>query len=175
MELENLTDIQLVKKFPEFYGTRSFITTFTSARHLPLSWANSIQSMPPHLTSWWSIKTGSSLPKSSSILMLFCLNYGQCTQFRNKWDMVIKELESAKQRNLTWSNHASSDPTEQIRHIKYLAKLKKTFSTDCTSLSEVYGESGRVFRRCSEGWKKCVEEWVASDGNYFQGNSMLMK
>ena len=29
-----------------------FITAFTSARHLPLSWAISIQSMPLHPTSW---------------------------------------------------------------------------------------------------------------------------
>jgi hypothetical protein len=35
--LEKLTDLQLVKKFPAFYGTRRFITTFTSARHLSLS------------------------------------------------------------------------------------------------------------------------------------------
>jgi hypothetical protein len=32
-----LTGPQLVKKFPTFYGTRSFITAFTSARHLSLS------------------------------------------------------------------------------------------------------------------------------------------
>jgi hypothetical protein len=31
---EKLTDSQLVKKFPAFYGTRKFITTFTRARHL---------------------------------------------------------------------------------------------------------------------------------------------
>ena len=31
------------------------ITTFTSARHLSLSWASSIQSIPPHPTSWRSI------------------------------------------------------------------------------------------------------------------------
>jgi hypothetical protein len=37
--LEKLTAPQLVKIFPEFYGTRSFITAFTTARHLPLSWA----------------------------------------------------------------------------------------------------------------------------------------
>jgi len=35
--LEKLTGLQLVKKFPAFYGTRKFITAFTSARHLPLS------------------------------------------------------------------------------------------------------------------------------------------
>ena len=45
--LEKLAGSQLVKKFPAFYGSRSFITTFTSARHLSLSWASSIQSIPP--------------------------------------------------------------------------------------------------------------------------------
>ena len=52
---EKLTGSQLVKKFPAFYGTRRFITAFTSARHLSLSWARSIQSMPSHPTSWRSI------------------------------------------------------------------------------------------------------------------------
>jgi len=31
---EKLTGSQLVKKFPSFYGTRTFISAFTSARHL---------------------------------------------------------------------------------------------------------------------------------------------
>jgi hypothetical protein len=35
--LENLTGLQLVKKFPAFYGTRKFITAFTSSRLLSLS------------------------------------------------------------------------------------------------------------------------------------------
>jgi len=34
---EKLTGSQLVKKFPTFYGTRKFITAFTSVRHLSLS------------------------------------------------------------------------------------------------------------------------------------------
>ena len=45
--LEKLTGSQLVKKSPAFYWTRRFITAFTSGRHLSLSWASSIQSMPP--------------------------------------------------------------------------------------------------------------------------------
>ena len=53
--LEKLTVSQLVKKFPEFYATIMFITAFTTARHLSLSWASSIQSIPPHPTSWRSI------------------------------------------------------------------------------------------------------------------------
>jgi len=43
------------QEIPAFYGTRMFITAFTSARHLSLSWASSIQSIPPHPTSWRSI------------------------------------------------------------------------------------------------------------------------
>ena len=49
--LEKLTDSQVVKKFPTFYGTWIFITAFTSAPHLSLSWASLIQSILPHPTS----------------------------------------------------------------------------------------------------------------------------
>jgi hypothetical protein len=45
--LEKLTGLQLVKKFPTFYGTRGFITAFTSARHL---YPEPAQSIPyPHI------------------------------------------------------------------------------------------------------------------------------
>ena len=53
--LEKLTNSQLVKKLPAFYVTRRFITAFTSARHMSLSWSNSIQSILPLPTSWRSI------------------------------------------------------------------------------------------------------------------------
>jgi len=53
--LEKLSGSQLVKKFPAVYGTRRFITAFTSFRHLSLSWVSWIQFTPPHPTSWRSI------------------------------------------------------------------------------------------------------------------------
>ena len=53
--LQKLTGLQLVKKFPAFYGTRRFITALTSVRHLSLSWASPTQSTYPHPTSWRSI------------------------------------------------------------------------------------------------------------------------
>ena len=53
--LEKLASLQLVKKFPAFYGTRSFLTALTSVRHLSLSWASPIQSSYPNPTSWRSI------------------------------------------------------------------------------------------------------------------------
>ena len=59
--LTKLTGSQLVKKFPTFHGIPRFITAFTNARHLSLSSARSIQSMPPHPTSWRSILILSSL------------------------------------------------------------------------------------------------------------------
>jgi hypothetical protein len=46
--LEKLTVTQLVKKFSAFYGTRRFITVFTTARHWSLSWARWTQSTPSH-------------------------------------------------------------------------------------------------------------------------------
>ena len=53
--LKKLTGSAASQEIPPFLGTRKFITVFTSARHLPLSWANSIQSpQPPHI-SWRSI------------------------------------------------------------------------------------------------------------------------
>jgi hypothetical protein len=52
---EKLKHPNLLKKFPAFYWTRRFITAFTRARHVSLSWARLIQSMPPHPTSRRSI------------------------------------------------------------------------------------------------------------------------
>ena len=52
---EQLTGLQLVKKFPAFHGTRKFISALTSVRHLSLSWASPLQSIYPHPTSWRSV------------------------------------------------------------------------------------------------------------------------
>jgi hypothetical protein len=43
--LDKLASSQLVKKFLAFYGSWRFITTFTGACHLSLSWARSFQSI----------------------------------------------------------------------------------------------------------------------------------
>ena len=53
--LEKLTVPHLVQKFPAFHGTRRFITALTSVRQLSLFWANPIQSIYPHPTSWTSV------------------------------------------------------------------------------------------------------------------------
>ena len=43
------------QEIPRIYGTRRFITAFTSARHLSISSARSVQSWSPHPTSLRSI------------------------------------------------------------------------------------------------------------------------
>ena len=58
--LEKLTGFQLVKKLPTFYGTRRFIIAVTSARHLAISCASSIQPISSHPTSWRYILISSS-------------------------------------------------------------------------------------------------------------------
>ena len=53
--LDKLTGSAASQEISRFFGTRRFITILTSARHLSLSWANSIQSPQPTPTSWRSI------------------------------------------------------------------------------------------------------------------------
>ena len=53
--LEKLTGSAASQEIPRIFGTRRFNTIFTSAHHLSLSWANSIQSPQPRPTSWRSI------------------------------------------------------------------------------------------------------------------------
>ena len=79
--LEKLTGFQLVKKFPAFYGTRKFITAVTSARHLSLPLASSIQSIHPHSTSWKSILMLSSLLRLGLPSGLFPSGFPTKTQY----------------------------------------------------------------------------------------------
>ena len=58
--LEKLTASAASQEIPRIFGTRKFITVLTSARHLSLSWANSIQSPQALPTSWRSILISSS-------------------------------------------------------------------------------------------------------------------
>ena len=53
--LEKLTGSAASQEIPRIFGTRRFITVFTGARHLSLSWASSIQSPQPPPISWKSI------------------------------------------------------------------------------------------------------------------------
>ena len=71
--LEKLIGSQLVKKFPAFYGTRRFITAFTNARHLSLSWARWIQSIP--------------LPSPTNVLKIHLNIIVTFTPLSSKWSL----------------------------------------------------------------------------------------
>ena len=51
------------QEIPPILWNQNFINAFISASHLSLSWASSIQSIPPHLTSWRCILILSSHPR----------------------------------------------------------------------------------------------------------------
>jgi hypothetical protein len=72
------------QEIPTSYGTRRFITVFTSARHLFLSWVRSIQLIHPVPTSWRSILILSShvrLGLPNGLLLLLLLYYILHTYF----------------------------------------------------------------------------------------------
>jgi hypothetical protein len=81
--LEKLTVTQLVKKFPAFYGTRSFITVLTAAGRWFLSWASCSQSKLVHPTSIRSILMLSSHPQTHFSSGLFPAGFAPkfCTHF----------------------------------------------------------------------------------------------
>ena len=115
--LQNLTVSQLVMKFPTLYRTRRFTTAFTSARHLSLSWARSIQSMPSHPTSWRSILILSShlrmgLPsglflsgfptKTLYTLLLYPIR-AKCPAHHFLLDLITRTILGEEYRSLSFS------------------------------------------------------------------------
>jgi hypothetical protein len=61
--LERRSVVQPLGSFPVFYGNRRFVTAFTRALHLYLSWAKPIQSTPPSPISIRSILMLSTHPR----------------------------------------------------------------------------------------------------------------
>jgi len=66
--LEKLAVSAASQEIPRIFGTRRFITVLTSARHLSLSWTNSIQSPQPPPTSWRSILIWCDFDRASSLI-----------------------------------------------------------------------------------------------------------
>ena len=157
--LEKLTGPQLVKKFPAFYGNRKFITAITSSRHLTVSWASSIQSIPPHPTSWRYILILSShlrpgLP--SGLLMtaypfkyLFTLHLPRTKSysFNMKRILLNKALPIAEFiqifRNKKWKRLLSNSPRFP-KECRLLVRLgpspdRPSGRTTCTVHKDEYG------------------------------------
>jgi hypothetical protein len=132
--LEKLTSSQLIKKFLAFYGTRRFNIAFTSARHLSLSWARSIQSMPPHPTSW-----------RSSLILSSLLHPGSCHHTSRVW---------------TRGNNTISDITHLpcVTHfveVGYILKDRSFASTNTRGIYFLYYlvNLTTILCRCQEIWE----------------------
>jgi hypothetical protein len=67
--LEKLKYLQLVKKFPAFYGNRKFITACTSARHLTLYWARSIHQITSRSVHCTDLKSLTSCPSWCTVCL----------------------------------------------------------------------------------------------------------
>ena len=77
---EKLTGFSASQEIPRTLWNQRFITAFTSARHLSLFWASSIQSISPYPTSWRSILILSShlclgLPNGLSLSLSLSLRF----------------------------------------------------------------------------------------------------
>jgi hypothetical protein len=75
--LGKLTGSLLIRKFPAFYGTRSFITAFTSVRYLSMYWATVILSMTP-----------------SYFLKVYCIIFLPSTTKFSNWSILFTPLSS---------------------------------------------------------------------------------
>ena len=92
--LEKLTRSAASQEIPRIFGTRRFLTVLTSARHLSLSWADSIHSPQPPPTSWRSIIILSS--HLIIIIIIIVVERRVATQllFRSRYLSVIFVVET---------------------------------------------------------------------------------
>ena len=126
--LEKLTGLQLVKKFPAFYGTRRFITALTSLRHPYLSWASPIQSIYPHPTKEYVLLTYLLTPWCR-VLLEKLTGLQLVKKFPTFYETrrFITALTSVRHLSLSWTNPIQSTnphPTSWRSILILLAHLR---------------------------------------------------
>ena len=131
--LEKLTGFQLVKKFPAFLGTRRFITAFTSSRHLSLSSASSIHSIPRHPTPLRSILILSShlrlglpsglfpsdFPTKTLYRLLLSLKRATCPAHLIILDFIIRKILGEQYRSFSSSFCSTKITLRKLSHEEF--------------------------------------------------------
>jgi hypothetical protein len=130
--LEMTPVLQLHKNFPAFYGIRRFITVFTIAFYWSLSWARSIQFIPPHPISLRSILIlctylrlglpSGLLPSGFPTNILYAFLRATCPAHRMK---ILNTLSKLEQKSQQLAHHSRFlTPTKPfIQSVTYLFSL----------------------------------------------------
>jgi hypothetical protein len=122
--LEKLTGSHLANKFSTFYVTRRFITAFTSAGQLSLSWTRLTHSMPPtshflkiHFNIILPSRLGSYAHILSNTFVISCFSRGV-----NKivalvlWDVTQFRLPVCTETSVNLPIYTASHPTGASSH-----------------------------------------------------------
>ena len=133
--LEKLTGSAASQEIPRIFGTRRFITVFTSAHHQPLSWANSIQSPKPPPTSWRSILTLSShlrLGLPNGLFASGFLTRTLCTTLPSPYAQHVAPISffSILPPAQYWVR--STDPLHTHTHTHTHTRISNSMSTELT-------------------------------------------
>jgi hypothetical protein len=116
------------QEIPAFYGTQRFIPTFTSARHLSLSWARPIQSISPDPTSWRTILIY--LPIYTQVFQVSCFHQVSppepCTHFWFPHTCHMtppwSDQPNISRRHRHFVHYKYREPFEQPRDVTYTEK-----------------------------------------------------
>jgi hypothetical protein len=154
--LEKLTGLQLVKKFPTFYGTLRFITALTSARHVSLSWASPVQSITPHPTSWISIIILSSHLRLGLPIFLFPLRFPHqnpvhASPLPHPSYMPRPSHSSRPLRNKHCSLNVINIEIEKVAH--WVLRVNKSELGSCRAQKFGLGRVATMIITGSSGWR----------------------
>ena len=172
--LEELTGFELVKKLPANYGSRKFIAAFTSARHLSLSWARSIQSINPHPTSWRSILILSSHLRLGLSSGLFPSGFPTKTLNTSLLSLIFQYLSQISRilspcNSKIYKLHEKLIVAELFQKFLVFCGLKRFICSQRASVpcpkpvASCFSRQWVFVSCCSGVWRRALHRWESTD------------